>query len=336
MAGIADAFSNAMFRPNETGYGIAASGVVGALPGLYNPNASVGRNFWMTAGGGIVAALLTGLARSEADKENAALYGQYMKAQGADPVTREALVQETPRLANILMQTADSDFKRAQDLKDYEAMTPLITERAGATKRAEIDAENNAFLGLTGATGATGAVGTTGAANDPSGLRDILRIPKEFRKTAIDEQETLQNIEKSKAFANKMFEESKKLTGAKAALTMNMGIPTTEGDQLQGIIDSTTLQLDTTLKKEINSDLRDRLVSLFPRSTDSDKVIDVKKQRFNEILDTLSKSTPVLNMFGVSKSGAALTKAGGAGAGSGFQVGGTYQGKKILSVKRIS
>lgn len=317
MAGIADAFTNAMYSPQETGWGMAASGAIGALPGLYNPYASTSKNFWVTAGGGIVAALLTGMARNQADKENAALYGQYMKGRDADLATQNALVQETPRLANLFMQTADADYKRKQDLKDYEAMTPLITARAGATKKAELDAENSAYAGI-----GTG-----------SGVGDILRIPKEFRKDALEEQGTIQNVEKSKAFTSKMFDEAKKLTGAKAAVTMNLGIPTKEGDALRGIIDSTILQLDVTLKKELNDKLRDTLASLMPRSTDSAEAIDAKKKRFNEVLDTISKSTPTLERFGISKSGSALL---GGSDGGGFEVGGTYQGKKILSVKRIS
>jgi hypothetical protein len=144
MAGIADAFTNAMYSPQETGWGMAASGAIGALPGLYNPYASTSKNFWVTAGGGIVAALLTGMARNQADKENAAMYGQYLQSRDGDATTRQAAVNAYPRLATIFAtrdamrdeRSLDIDQKiqelklsNEMDIDKYKRLTPLEVDR---------------------------------------------------------------------------------------------------------------------------------------------------------------------------------------------------------------
>ena len=127
-------------------------------------------------------------------------------------------------------------------------------------------------------------------------------VPKNLIPDALKERIVQNNKNQSLDFIDSKFEQAKQLNGPKSALTSITGIPTDEGNQLRGLTDSVIFQIDKTLGREINSDVRQRLTSLTPKWYDTDAAIDKKKQDIKDLVSSLTASTPVLDSLGL-KSG---------------------------------
>jgi len=102
-------------------------------------------------------------------------------------------------------------------------------------------------------------------------------------------------IEKSLNFIDQKYDEAKKLTGGASGFSSITGIPTAKGNALTGLGDSVVLQVDAVLGKEMNSDVRDRVLSLAPKFYDDAKTIEQKKTALKELVASLSKATPALD-----------------------------------------
>lgn len=278
-------------KPSESPFGMAASTLSSLSPGLSNPYASVGSNIGISVGSSLLAALLSGVAKNQADKENAAFAPVLNNFLAADPTTRATMAAREPKfqsLANLLTAqelTRKADVQDAvakegallpmrQDNSVFEANLDLLKEK---TKREMFGSPN--ILGV--------------------GSPDLISgLPQGLQNKAYEEAQTQANKLASFDFIDRKFEEAKNLTGGKSALTSMVGVPTTEGNALKGIQDSLVFQLDKTLGREINSDVRARLLSLTPQWYDDPKTIDVKKEMMKQAIRSLTPGTPILNALG--------------------------------------
>ena len=97
---------------------LVASGVVAAqsMPGLYNPYAKTSKNLAVTAGTGLLAALLGNIGRSETDNENLAYYKDAQKLMRAKDLTeRESLIENNPRLVELGNALSGQEQEMAMD-----------------------------------------------------------------------------------------------------------------------------------------------------------------------------------------------------------------------------
>lgn len=128
-------------------------------------------------------------------------------------------------------------------------------------------------------------------------------IAKNSGKEVREEVKTASQVEKSLNFIDEKFSEAKGLAGAEggaSAVTNILGVPTTKGNQLKGIGDSIILQLDAALGRELNSDVRNRILSLAPKFYDTDAELERKSEAMKQVVKSLSKATPSLDAMGVT------------------------------------
>lgn len=129
------------YAPIETGWGLAAQGMAGALPNLVNPYGSMGSNIAVTLGGALVAGLLGYQARAAADERNAAqaLYLPELFSPTLTAERRAAIFAEEPRLAKVYkglqLQRALSDITAGQS-------------RATEVMKAEVEAQKQRAIDL--------------------------------------------------------------------------------------------------------------------------------------------------------------------------------------------
>lgn len=100
-------------------------------------------------------------------------------------------------------------------------------------------------------------------------------------------------------FIDNAFEKAKELVGPGAA------IPTAIGgskDELTGLGDSLVIQIDAAVGRELNSDVRQRLLNLAPKWYDSASQLDEKKIGLKALLESLSAPTPTLDRLGITSS----------------------------------
>ena len=117
---------------------------------------------------------------------------------------------------------------------------------------------------------------------DPASPLGKERLIKDAKNQSID-------------FIKSKFEQAKKLTGSNAGLTANSGVPTPEGNELSALADSVIVQIDKVLGREINSDVRQRMLNLAPKWYDSATEIDKKSKNLISLVESLSTPTPLLD-----------------------------------------
>lgn len=116
-------------------------------------------------------------------------------------------------------------------------------------------------------------------------------------KEANKERGVLAKKEQTLKYIDQKFDEAKELTGSDALLnSLSFGmVPTEKGQLLSGLGDSVVVQIDTTLGREINSDVRERLLGMAPKPYDSADTIEKKKIAMKELVSSLYDPTPILS-----------------------------------------
>lgn len=127
-----------------------------------------------------------------------------------------------------------------------------------------------------------------GRGNNAAGANQV-------QKEIIEEKGKLQTTKQSLDFIDTAFDRAKNLTGYATGIASEIGIPTDKGNALQGLQDSIIVQIDNALGREINSDVRKRLLNLAPKFYDNEKTLNEKKEAMKLLVGSLSKPTPVLD-----------------------------------------
>lgn len=137
-AGSLGSLQGLQYRPVETGYGIAAQGVASALPNLVNPYGSNFGNFASVLGGALVSGLLGYQARKATDERNLAQSRALTELLGSGVTAerREALLQESPRLAPVMSQIALQQKLQERSLAQEQAKAMRDAQMEVAKQRA--------------------------------------------------------------------------------------------------------------------------------------------------------------------------------------------------------
>ena len=122
----------------------------------------------------------------------------------------------------------------------------------------------------------------------------ILSLPDELQTGAQKEVASLANQQKSLSFIDTQFDKAKSLVGTTGAWAGGLtGLPTDKAKELEGMGDSLVIQLDAVLGRELNSDVRNRLLSLAPKYYDNAETLERKKNDMKNLLSSLAPSTPL-------------------------------------------
>jgi hypothetical protein len=276
-----DNFLAALQDPYLTGgdtySGIGAGAVAGSLPYLVDPYGSTGSNALNVFGGSILAALLGNMAKSDAAEQNAGIVSQQSQFLKATPAERLTMTQQDPRTFAKL-QAALNTNQILQEQKNADYLSQLETQ-----KGFEIDKENRALENQ------------IKLQTDPRIIAFKNQDALDPAKRLVKEGETIAKLDQVNKYIDEKFDRAKQLTGAKTAAAMNLGYPNANASELTGLKDSVLVQIDNALGREMNSDVRERLLSLTPTSYDSDAVIETKKQNMKDLLISLSNPTPLTN-----------------------------------------
>jgi len=132
------ALFGSQYKPIETPYGIAASGIASALPAAVDPYGNNWENFGTVLGGALLSGLLGYQARKQADERNIAQSRAIteMLAGGMTSERRAQLLEEQPRLAKVFGQLdlqnylSQMEAKRTARAADVEAQRQSQLEKA--------------------------------------------------------------------------------------------------------------------------------------------------------------------------------------------------------------
>ena len=129
------ALFGSQYKPIETPYGIAASGIASAIPAAVDPYGNNWENFGTVLGGALLSGLLGYQARKQADERNIAQSRAIteMLAGGMTPERRTQLLEEQPRLAKVFGQL---------DLQKYLSEM----EATRLAKAADVEAQRKSML----------------------------------------------------------------------------------------------------------------------------------------------------------------------------------------------
>jgi hypothetical protein len=271
------ALQDPMYTAGDTYAGIGAGAVGGSLGALVDPYGSTGSNAAYVLGGSILAGLLGRMAKNDAAEENAAIATKQSAFMTATPEERLTLTQQDPRTFAKL-QAALNTNAILQEQKNAD-----LTSQLNLQKPFQIEAEDRALENQ------------VKLQTNPQILAAKVRESTKPQERLLKEGETIAKLEQVNNYIDEKFERAKQLTGGKAAVTMNLGIPTPEGNELTGLKDSVLVQIDNALGREMNSDVRQRMLSLTPTSYDSAATIETKKQAMKDLIASLSAPTPLTN-----------------------------------------
>jgi hypothetical protein len=155
-------------------------------------------------------------------------------------------------------------------------------------------------------------------------------VPKALQAEALKEVQTVAQKDQSLKFIEKKFKDAESLVGTGGAYVTDLtGMPTEKGNALKGLGDSLLTQVDTALGREMNSDVRERLLSLTPKRYDDKKTLANKATAMKELVSSLFDATPVLDSM--AKPAAIPTPVATIPPGA-IDTGRTSGGKKVYSV----
>jgi len=102
---------------------------------------------------------------------------------------------------------------------------------------------------------------------------------------ATKEKQQAANMGQTLDFIDSKFNRAKDLTGATAAIPY-----TSKGQELAGLGDSVILQIDKLLGREMNSDVRQRVLNMAPKWYDDPQTIDTKRGNLKEFIGSLTNA----------------------------------------------
>lgn len=252
-----------------------------------SPNYGVGEN--------ALASFITGLIGGGTQNlTNNYRADQSQLAQGvlSDAVSGRTLTRPEGLNPNVFssMNNLGSAFKFVKDaeIADEKRKSELATQdainRAKALSPIEIDTEVGKEKGrLSAIRDLYGSGGQGGIMGLPPGLQD----------NALQQQQLSEQNSKIDAFIDHQFETAKKLPSIQAAIPS-----TTAANEMAGIGITLTTALQAALGREMNAKEQEKLATATPDWNDSPAQIELKKQRFKELMQTISKSTPLADAIG--------------------------------------
>lgn len=123
------ALSATQYRASDSPYAIGSQAINAVTPNLVNPYGSTGSNLAITAGSGMLAALLAGLAENDAQSRNAEFAPSISAFMKADPTQQAQLAAKEPRLSSLynamLANSFTNDMELKQEKAKYETLSPL-------------------------------------------------------------------------------------------------------------------------------------------------------------------------------------------------------------------
>ena len=266
-----DAKANSPFAPIS-----GAADLVGKTLIQASPNFSIGEN--------ILAGLLTGAVGGGADyfTQNYA-NDQVGLLQSVFAKPMDAAVEQPEGLNDSIWNKAEAarsifardeehtqreDERRAKLQVDsaVEQAQRLIPVRREAMA-AELDEQRKAYGGM------------GGVAMLPPGLQD----------NAIAQAATMEENAKVGNFIDAQFQKAKQIDSLKALVPSS-----TAANEMSGIAISLTTALQKALGREMNAKEQERLQGAIPDWNDTENQLELKRQRFKSLMETISKSTPLL------------------------------------------
>lgn len=161
--------------------------------------------------------------------------------------------------------------------KDGITLIPGYAQAVGATKAAELQAES---------------------------IPGLSSVPAKLQADAVKEIQAGSQLEQTKNFIKDKFEEAKKVGKVSGAIGSNVPFVTTYAENaFNGIGDSLLVQVDTILGREMNSDVRARMLSLAPKWYDSEGELKRKEKDIIELISSLSPAQPILKSAGLKPPG---------------------------------
>jgi hypothetical protein len=113
-------------------------------------------------------------------------------------------------------------------------------------------------------------------------------LPDNLKKEAIDQTATQMENQNVSEFINKQFETAKTIPSGMAAIPA-----TTAANEMTGIAVSLTTALQKALGREMNAKEQERLSAAVPDWNDTKEQIEMKKNRYMDLMESISKATPL-------------------------------------------
>lgn len=316
--GITDSIGNAIAQSGDK-FSTKDKIIGGLLTGLLGGVAKgASTDYQSRAGNAYQDVILGGLSGKEVERPSVLSSGLFGQAK------QQSNLFNMGRTLSMVQQQSDLNKTMAlADIQGEKEIKKAVTLEAikNPHKAGQILQTYNTLFGG-GQKGATPASPATqpGIDTDQSGLSLALGsldgIPKEANLTPSDalnllpddqrteggkEVAALAQEQKSMNFIDQKFKDAENLVGTIGAYGGALGLPTDKGQALQGIGDSLIVQIDTALGREINSDVRERLLTLAPKYYDNTETLARKKTDMKALLSSLSKGTPLLESAGLKK-----------------------------------
>lgn len=288
-------------------------------------NYGVGENLAAGLLSGIIGGVGANLGRRYEDSQNA-----MARDLLSDAIAGRALTRPDSMAPSVFstVQNAGSLFSAGRELQKQDEQRKIQNTIEQASQLAPIDvatdvAKEKARLGLVSE--AYGGLGGLGAL--PPGLQD----------NALQQQQLKTQNQNIETFIEQQFEKAKSLPSLASSNPY-----TNAGNEMAGIGISLTTALQAALGREMNAKEQERLGAAVPDWNDTVEQIELKKQRFKDLMHTISKATPLADSLGGTAAGTYVT-AGPAGqpldssglgslpAGA-LPTGRTYQGKPTYMV----
>lgn len=159
-----------------------------------------------------------------------------------------------------------AELQTSEAINRAKALAPIERENEIAKQKALLAANREAY-------GPLGAI-----ANLPPGLQD----------NALAQAATQEENRNVAGFIDEQFEKAKQIPSMKSLFP-----GTTSANEIEGIAVSLTTALQKALGREMNATEQQRLQSAIPDWNDTKEQIELKRERFKGLMETISKATPL-------------------------------------------
>jgi len=238
----------------------------------------------------------------------AGLMGQYARNDAAEQLKTVASLM--PQLRSDPLNVAfpeNVDSSAAETLRSNMVLKNLEAKAAGASDNQGLLRDMlKTVIGEKAKTDPEGALSSLAKYQQTGDVKSILSSTSGALASTpeVKKEQTTDAIRKQTLdFVSEKYNQAKSLTGGEAAwgkLTGLFGVPNDKAAALESLGDTIVLQADKAIDKELNTDVRNRLLSLAPKWFDTPDTIARKEADAKALVSSLFDPTPALDKAGLS------------------------------------
>lgn len=302
--GLLDSLNSAFYTPQEDPFGIGASVIGAAAPGLTSPYQSSGKNIGTAVGAALLAGLLGGYAKKRTNEANQGLLAQALGALNTRGEGKYDALSSEPRLAPLAASMRMSDYENQIEQASKEEEFKRELERDTQKEKVKAyysdpTAAKMANPNIATELGIAVPTPTPGPVKEKTILEKVMELPKEQRELGLKELDVVTGRDEIEKTVNDAFTKVR-------TLKLSPGGTMIPYSEQKGYLNEANGKIVEAIQgvsgKEKSDPSIERLIEgllITPLDLGRPELLASKEVAVQQAIDSYLKRTPILEMTGI-------------------------------------